>query len=380
MSAREMLGIAVEPDVIRVACMRGEELVWTLESDVEGDATLGEALTTLLARAPAQARAPRRAVVAIGSPLVQIRRLDGFPATETAAVRERILAEGIRRWFLLRTGGLLAAGPVAAPDGASWGAAYERSAIDEIRAATAASGVMVLQLVPSEVLLASTPLERIGTSNAVVPADATSPDSDSRHVAEAIAAARLGLRGEIAPLALVTESSPADAISRTRARVAISVAAIAAVSMLLAYPASLWRTHARLTRETASVNASLEADAVRATELARTSEALDAVARRRATRVSWITPIAELSQALPPGTAAVTLRADSTKGVVVLLGPRAGAAVDQLDAIRSLVSPVLLGPVTSEVVAGELMERATISFTIRFTIGFTLGARTGGTP
>lgn len=148
------------------------------------------------------------------------------------------------------------------------------------------------------------------------------------------------------------------------------VTAFAALSMLLAYPATLWQIQRRLDVELARTRSLLTTEAARLGELARSTDALDAIARRRATRITWITLIAALSDALPTGTAAVTLRADSTAAVIVVVGPRAGAAIDRFDGIPGIVSPTLVGPVTTESLGGQLVERATI--------GFTLGVRPAG--
>jgi hypothetical protein len=401
MSVRDTIGIAIDRAQLRVVCMRNGSVVWTLEAAHDPvEAALGTALRALLARAPRSVSNTGSAIVSFGPAFVQVRRLDGFPAVAELQTRARILQEGSRRWFLMRPGGLLTAGPIATPDEAVWGAAFERSAVEEVRAAVESSGLRVQQVVPTVTILGETlsggqvawgdGVDAVlvqyqdgrfaGTMRATAD-DAsllhTTPRAnlgalgrDASHLADALAAASLSARREIAPLAIVSAHTRDRAIAPARSRRALLAGAISACALLGTYPMALWREHDRLTDSLAAARTQLDANASLSLELARTTEALDAIVDRQTGRRTWISPLAALSQALPAGTAAVTLRADTTAAVVVIVGPGAGAIVDQLERAPEFVLPTLVGPVTSEVVSGKVVERATI--------GFTLGSRRGG--
>lgn len=395
MSVREGVGIAVDRAQLRVVCVRNGSVGWTLEAARDpAEATLGTALRLLLARAPHSARYPRSAVLSFGPAFVQVRRLDGFPAADDPQTRVRILQEGSRRWFLMRPGGLLTAGPMTMTDGSVWGAAFERSAVDEVRAAAESAGFDVFLVVPTVTILGETLLGACvawgdGADAVLVqyhdgrfagtrreteddsPLDHVAPRTnlqalgrDASHLADALAAAVVSARRETAPLALVSAHARDREVAPARARRSLLACAIAAFVLLGAHPYALWRTHERLSAALVASGSQLDANAILSLDLARTTEALDAIADRQVQRLSWISALAALSEALPPGTAAVTLRADSTAAILVIVGPGAGALVDRLERAAGFVSPALVGPVTSDVVSGRVLERATIGFIV----------------
>jgi hypothetical protein len=328
MSARVSLEITVRRDQLRMSCLRGTELRWTLESERDpGTVALGDEFAALLSKAPDRGRGRPLATITLDSSLVQVRRLEGFPTVEDPETRASILREGVRRWFLMRAGGLLTAGPLTLPDGSVWGAAFERSAVDGLRAAAEAAGVHVARVVPEEASLD----ERLAGAPA---------------------------------LALTDERAHQRPIPPARARGALLAVASGLTILLGAYPAALWSTRSNLAASLAAPSVAMATNARLAADLADVTLRLDAIAERREHRVSWVSSLAALSSLLPSGTAAVTLRADSSAGVVVVVGPGAGTAVDALDTAPAFASPVLVGPVITELIGGTMMERATIGFTI----------------
>ena len=72
--------------------------------------------------------------------------------------------------------------------------------------------------------------------------------------------------------------------------------------------------------------------------------------------------LAQLTSALPEGSAVVTLGIDSVGGTVVALTPQAASLVNRLDTIPLVVGPEIVGPVTREIVAGRELERVTVRF------------------
>jgi hypothetical protein len=328
MSPRLSLNIAVGRGLIRVDCIRGAEQRWTLEAEHDpGTTALGDELSALLSKAPEFGRTRPMATISLDESRVQVRRLEGFPAVDDPETRAQILCEGVRRWFLMRPGGLLTAGPLTHTDGSVWAAAFERSAVDELRAAAATAGIQVTRVVPDPALVD----ERCG--------------------------------GAI-PLAWTDRRWEQRPVPAARARRALIAITVGSAILLGAYPTALWHTHIRLAESASASSVLATRNARLAVDLAAVTSRLDAIADWREYRMSWVSVLASLSTALPAGTAAVTLRADSTTGVLVVVGPRAGSVVDALEAVADLGAPVLVGPVTSEMIGGEMMERATIGFSI----------------
>ena len=92
------------------------------------------------------------------------------------------------------------------------------------------------------------------------------------------------------------------------------------------------------------------------------SEALAQVATFDASRRSVTLILAQLERALPENAALVTVRLDTAGGTMVILAPRAAAALAALDSVPAVVAPVIIGPVTKEMAGTRELERATIQF------------------
>ena len=98
------------------------------------------------------------------------------------------------------------------------------------------------------------------------------------------------------------------------------------------------------------------------TALTRIRTVLDQFAAFESDRVSATMLIGAFARALPDHTAMTALRTDSTGGTIVAIGPNAADLVIALDTLPEVTSPELLGPITQESVAGERLERVTVSF------------------
>jgi hypothetical protein len=97
-------------------------------------------------------------------------------------------------------------------------------------------------------------------------------------------------------------------------------------------------------------------------ELARITGALAEAAAFDSARYSPTLLLADLTAALPTGSAVVAFRVDTASGSVVALAPRAAAVVQPLERLPGLVSPEIVGPVTRETVAGRELERVMVRF------------------
>jgi hypothetical protein len=99
-------------------------------------------------------------------------------------------------------------------------------------------------------------------------------------------------------------------------------------------------------------------------ELERVTQALAEAAAFDADRYSPTLLLADLTAALPQGSAVVAFTADTANGSVVALAPRAAAVVQPLEKVPGIVAPEIVGPVTREALAGRDLERVTIRFGI----------------
>jgi hypothetical protein len=106
-------------------------------------------------------------------------------------------------------------------------------------------------------------------------------------------------------------------------------------------------------------------------ELGRISDALMEVAAFERAHLSMSMLLAELTRALPEGSALLAIRVDSTSGNLVALAPRAASVLAPLERVRAIVAPEIVGPVTREAMGSRELERVTI----RFTLGAPSGPR-----
>jgi hypothetical protein len=92
------------------------------------------------------------------------------------------------------------------------------------------------------------------------------------------------------------------------------------------------------------------------------SEALAEVAAFDASRRSPTLILSQLTRALPENAALVTVRLDTAGGTMVILAPRAAAALAALDRVAAVIAPEIIGPVTKEMAGTRELERATMQF------------------
>lgn len=349
MIATGLLGVAIEPERIRLVLIDAHGIRCTLDAQWHArDESVRDALLRSLSRLPRDVRTPRRAILLLDPTFVQIRELAGFPWVRDAARRAMLLQEGAHRWFLRRTGGLLTAGPVPDGVGLHWGCAYERSVVDDAR------GALLTAKIDVQVVASRDPVQA-GTRDHT-PAD----DQDDAEM----------LAGRVRQLAREADGFSLSPIAggslarASRARAAAVGLMVAAVIAALSYPLGLWVTASRLEGALETARPRLMELSPLQDSLSAGSSALAAIESRRETRISWITRLASLTAVLPDGTAATSLHADSTRGVLVVTGPRAGSIVDLLERVDGFGSPQLLSPVTTERLGERTLERAALSFAL----------------
>jgi hypothetical protein len=97
--------------------------------------------------------------------------------------------------------------------------------------------------------------------------------------------------------------------------------------------------------------------------LANATEALATLASFTQSRRSFTLLLAQLTRALPEGTALLAFQIDSAgTGSIAALGPHASAVVDAVERVPGLVSPEIVGAVIRESAAGKQLDRVTVRF------------------
>jgi hypothetical protein len=388
------IGLGIASDSVRAVGVRGATVVWAVEAERASNDDLSAAIVQLLQHATLP-RWPRPVIVAaIGPAASQTKRLSGLPATADVATMRSIIREGTPRFFLRNGIPLITAGVRMEEPGAVWAAAFDLPVVRDIEAACRTLGLRVRLIVPSIValpraveagrlewtdgdvhseltvgerrLLNTRRLSTTGknTSQIVAPpiaiASLHSLGADAWRFADAYGATQLP---DDEPLGLRSSSGELDAgVSRRSVRVAAVCLCLAMVAAL-ATPtvARTVGTH-RIARQLSAIGRRARDAEAAERDLARMSEALAEVASFDASRRSPTLILSQLTRALPENAALVTVRLDTAGGTMVILAPRAAAALAALDSVKSVVAPEIIGPVTKEMTGTRELERATVQF------------------
>jgi hypothetical protein len=143
------------------------------------------------------------------------------------------------------------------------------------------------------------------------------------------------------------------------AAICLCIAVVAAIGTPIV--ARVVRAHTTARQLSAISRRARDAEAAER-DLARMSEALVEVSSFDASRRSPTLILAQLTGALPENAALVAVRLDTAGGTLVILAPRAAAALAALDSIKAVVAPAIIGPVTKEMAGTRELERATVQF------------------
>jgi hypothetical protein len=386
-----VIGLALASDELRAVLVRDDIVRWAARAGRDDERELAAQIAALLAQAPAP-RWPRpRVVASIGPAASQVRRLTGLPPIGDPAQLARLVRESAGRFFLRNGIALETTAVRPVEPGIAWAAALEQTEVTAVEVACRMAAFPLRAIVPAVVALGAAIADgelawhdgRVRAELAVraselvsarrVPAPGEAPDSSA---ASAIAAlAPLGeerwrfadaygaTRVRAAePLALRSSAQTAATTSRRRIILAAVAAGTAAVVAIVAPVLTTWAMRVRATHQLALVAPSLRGALTTEHDLDRLTSALHEVARFERERRPPTTILAHLTHALPPGASLVAIRADSAEGTLVLLAPRAAAAMAALDTVPDLVAPETIGPITKEVVGTRELERATVRF------------------
>jgi hypothetical protein len=388
------VGLGIASDCVRAVGVRGAAVVWAVEAERSPDDDLAAAIVQLLRHATVP-RWPRPVVVAaIGPAASQTKRLAGLPATADVATIRSIIREGTSRFFLRSGIPLVTAGVRMEESGAAWAAAFDLPVVRAIEAACRTLGLRLRLIVPSIVALPRAveagrvewtdgevqseltvagrslvntrrlsatgrdSLEMVATPTAI--AALNSLGADSWRFADAYGATQLS---DDEPLALRSSSGELDAGTTRRAvriaAVCLCLALVAAIGTPIV--ARVVRSHSTARQLSVISRRARDAEAA-GRDLARMSEALAEVASFDASHRSPTLILLQLTRALPENAALVTVRLDTAGGTMVILAPRAAAALAALDSVKAVVAPEIIGPVTKEMAGTRELERATVQF------------------
>lgn len=386
-----ILGIALACDSVRLVALRDGKVAWAAERQFEDDGSIEQVTFDLLAEAAPGAGRKRLAVVAIGPSRAQTKRLRGLPAVSDPRALSAIVAESAGSFFVKNGIPLATTSVFRDETGDVWGAAIDDPPLRAVLRACVRARVRVEHAVPTLAVLG------YAVSEASVrwrDGEFTGQGVYSDGVLHSARRASAGIEGDdpltpVGALAALGPHAPrfADAFgaavavrrptrlaittpNRERApdvprwRLAVASAAfVVALAAGATIPAVSMIRQAREDRATIARLAPLRVRAaVAERDLGRVSSALGTVDDFRRQRRLATLLLSELAQALPDPVQLVALRTDSAGGTLVALAPRATDVLSQLERIRVLAAPEVVGPVTRETVGDRERERVTVRF------------------
>ncbi|MBW3571950.1 MAG: hypothetical protein KY467_12675 [Gemmatimonadetes bacterium] len=385
------LGIAVGADHVRAVALKGGRIVAATEAELAAGDSLSAAVAELLSGAPLP-RYPRpRVVVALGPSLSQTRRIAGLPPLDDPALLAQVVREGAGKFFLRNGVPLATMGVRVIEPGAVWAAALDERAVRAVEAGCRSAGVRVHRFVPAVAVLgrALTDAEVLWADGGAVAevrlnggdmqsvrrlSGGQAPAAPPTPVAALAALGDEGLRfadaygaaslPEYEPMVLRAFGGAAGDVPAWRMALAAGALAAALVFAAVAPALRAMEAEDRAAARIAAVQDRRRAAAETERELTRVTEALAEAAAFDAARYSPTLLLADLTAALPAGSALVAFRADTAAGSVVALAPRAAAVVRPLEKVPGIVGPEIVGPVTREALAGREVERVTVRFGI----------------
>lgn len=396
---RLTVGLGIGRDAVRAVALRGGHIAWALER-TRGEEPLARTIEDVLADAPFP-RWPRvRVIAAVGPWDAQMKRLAGLPRVSDPSRLDDVVRESASRFFL-RNGLPLATTCSPARKGSPWGAAVEEPVLDAIEGACRARRVRLEAVIPTASVLALTVDGATGPGCiawrdgdarwdvmiegselvTVRRAAASSEGAEERETpstalralnpdgwrfADAYGAARAG---PSAPLAWRGDrrSPNARTVPGWRLAFAVTGVIVAATGFLTAPGVVARFAEHEATERLTSLARDRRDVAIAEREVNKLTRALAEVSAFDASGYSMTRMLGDLTRALPDESALVTLRLASESGSLVALTPRAASVLVKLESVRGIEGAEIVGPVTSELVAGRTLERVTVRFRVSST-------------
>jgi len=400
------VGLAIGEGELRAVVVRGGRVAAATAAGLAPGEPLAGAVAALLAALPAP-RLPRpRVTVAIGPSLAQTRRLTGLPPLDDPRLAAQLVREGAGRFFLRNGRPLTTTGVRLEEPGVAWCAALDEEAVREAAAGVRGAGLRVEGFVPAVAALAHAfgdgrtrwhdgpTVSRVELAGGALVAvrrlpGAAGRDEDvddtplagplqavgdrARDFADAYGAAVLP-----ASEALVHRPAPSGRVAGWRLAAAGAAAVLALAAMFVLPPLKVARAAHRAAARVAAAGPSLRAAAEGRAALGEATAALDQAGGFGEARWSATRLLAELARRLPPGTALVSLHADTTAGMAIALAPRATDVLGALEKVEGVRRVEIAGAVTREGAAGREVERVTLRFSFDPRARAAADARTPG--
>lgn len=382
------LGIAVERAGIRAVAMRRRQLVWRCEEPLRHESDLETTVRQILLSAPPHHRSA--VALALGPAWARTKHITRLPTTPDRKLLGAIIREEWKRFFLARDVRLVMTDVRVTAPGEAWVAGLDASVVDAVRSACSSTGHTLAVVVPSVIvlglmldlkcltinegaasfeleyehgiLIAMRRLANGATHDSCVGVTAGQDgNSEPYAFAAAIGAALHARHAAVAyrPEQRVQGNSGVPAWRAIAAALAMSASGAGAI-----IAPGLQARHARIAAEQrlrAVADSSRHAHSVDE-QLRRVTGDLVQIERFAARRRSPLVLLAHIGAALPERSALLALHIDSLGGTAVVLAQRVADVVGNLERVRELANPELLGPVTREVSNGSEYERATIRF------------------
>ena len=387
---RARIGLALGHDTIRAVVVRGDRIVWAAEADREPGAPLAREIVELVreARLP---RWPRPVLAAaVGPHASQVKLLEGLPPLGDGELLGAIVHQRPGAFFLqngvpVRTTGVRVLGP-----GEAWGAAIDSTHVECVREAAAALRMKLAFVAPSAVVLPRVlEGERFAVADGPVAVEVTRSGDGFASVRRLPAPAAAGV-GAPEPVPALRAIDPAGRFAdaygaaiaapghpltlgprgdvpweRRRRRwmviPPVAVAAVGAVALLLSplrADLAARRTEAELRRVQASREWRLTVDVLAQRE--RVTAELAEVEGFAASRPRQTALLAALARALPDSAAVERIDVRGDEARVVIVAPRASAAIGALRAAPGLAEVALVGQVAQTPAANGFLQRATL--------------------
>lgn len=388
---RPRLGLGIGRRRVSAVWLDGDTVRWAAARPRSDDEALARTLGALLAECPRSRLRPPIVTAAIGPASAQLKLVSDLPPVADPAAFAAVVREHASRFFLKNGVPLVFSGARAISPTSAWVAAFEEPVVRAIVDACGALGFTVHLVTPTAVALRfAMSAETIVWNDDAVDLAVTYTDGAPSSVRSIPRASALGalppfppplstLAGRAAELmdaagaARVPRSEPialrgrpmrlTSEPSRRRLVLALTVCAVAIGSALVSPGIGSWHAERAARAHDVVLAARVRATERDARELASVTSALRAIASFTQSRRSATLILAQLTRALPEGTALLAVLLDSAgAGNIVAVGPRAAAVVDAVERVPGIVSPEIVGPVTRETAAGKALDRVTVRF------------------
>jgi len=388
---RPRLGLGIGRRRISAMLVDGRAIKWAASRGISEGESLAESLRALLSACPRSRLRPPVVVVAVGPTAAQLKLVADLPPSLEPQVIASIVREQSSRFFLKSGVPLMYSGARTVSPTTAWVAAFEEPVVRHVIDACRDVAAKVDLVTPTAVALQfAIRARKIAWQDDDVELTVTYEDGCPASVRSSACGEDMDALPDVAPLFESIGTRSADlldaaaatrvprreaialrgaALRRTvepsRRRIAMSFA-VCAAAILVALSAPLVAS-ARVERAARTRDAATRArvrEAERdARQLGAVTTALGSLASFTQSRRSFTLLLAQLTRALPDGSALLALQVDSAgTGSLAAIGPHAATVVDAVERVPGLASPEIVGPVTRETLSGKTLDRVTIRF------------------